>query len=157
MDKREPLEDSNPRPLKRARVESPPPSSPLSAPPQSPPAQIQKEIQKLTPLSPSALLLSLPRFRFLPPTHKHHPHSLHLSLLALRRCLALGPGALTPEAECRAWTGLAEVGMRVVGGGFCEEEGWAKGVEGEVGNAIGKAVRLLVLFISLISNINFHF
>ena len=43
-------------------------------------------------------------------------------------------GVLTPEMECRAWTGLAEAGMRVVGGGFCEpgggalEHGRAKGV-----------------------------
>ena len=47
--------------------------------------------------------------------------------------------------------------MRVGGGGFCEEEGWATVVEGEVENAIGKAVRLLAHFISLISNIYSHF
>jgi len=39
---------------------------------------------------------------------------------------------------------LGEVGMRVIGGGFCKEEGggweWTRGVEGEVEKAIGKAV-----------------
>jgi hypothetical protein len=46
--------------------------------------------------------------------------------------------------ECRAWTALAEVGMAVVGGGFCDtgnENGWARGIEGEVEKALGKAVR----------------
>jgi hypothetical protein len=42
---------------------------------------------------------------------------------------------------------LAEVGMRVIGGGFCDDQaGWAKGVEGEVEKAIGKAVCLRSFF-----------
>jgi hypothetical protein len=45
------------------------------------------------------------------------------------------------EIECRAWTALAEIGMRVVEAGFSsvsegEESGeqhiWAQGIEGEV-------------------------
>jgi hypothetical protein len=42
-----------------------------------------------------------------------------------------------------------EVGIRVVGGGFCDRDRdgevhvWAKGVEGEVERAIGKGVRFL--------------
>jgi hypothetical protein len=83
---------------------------------------------------PPALLL--PSILLHPPTHPLHLRSLHLSLLALRRCLSLGANAipLSPEEECRAWTALAEVGMRVIGGGF-SEEAWAKGVEG---NLLGK-------------------
>jgi hypothetical protein len=120
----------------------------------------------LKPLPPAHLLLNLPRLLLLPPTHKNHARSLHLSLVALRRCLSLHSGegveVLTPEMECRAWTGLAEVGMRVVGGGFCEpggggvgEHGWAKGIEGEVEKAIGKAVRLFSLSLSLSSTHSF--
>ncbi len=42
--------------------------------------------------------------------------------------------ALSPEIECRAWTGLAEIGMRVISGGMSqsEEHVWAKGIESEV-------------------------
>lgn len=41
---------------------------------------------------------------------------------------------LTADIECRAWAGLVEVGMRVIGGGFSgvKELGWAQGMEAEV-------------------------
>ena len=85
-------------------------------------------------LPPAALLSSIPGLLIHPPNHKYYVLSLQLSLNALRRCLSLQ--ALSPELECRAWTGLAEVGMRVVSGGFSqsssEEHGWARGVEAEV-------------------------
>lgn len=111
-------EDDNPRPSKRQRVE-------------------------LAQLPTAHLLLALPSILLHPPTHSLFPRSLHLSLVALRRCLDQPDGALTPEMECRAWTALAEVGMRVVKGGYTES--WANGIEGEVENAVGKGVRLFPL------------
>lgn len=94
------------------------------------------------------LLLSLPALLIHPPSHPHHPHSLHLSLVALRKCLTLK--ALTPDLECRAWSALAEVGFRVVGGGFSTsaDHMWANGVDTEVEKAIGKGVRIHTDFIS---------
>lgn len=174
--------DGNPRPHKRARLHTPPMSSPLSScpgsqatlttaitadvklpissPPTSsntafiPPTAHEEHTlsvpmdcpraleHDLVPLPPAHLLLSLPSLLLHPPSHALHPRSLHLSLLALRRCLALTEVVGTPDMECRAWTGLAEVGMQVVGGGFSSGgEGWAKGVEVEVEKAIGKGVR----------------
>ena len=55
-----------------------------------------------------------------------------LSLTALRKCLTLP--ALSPEIECRAWTGLAEIGMKVISGGLSQSEDhpWASGIEAEV-------------------------
>ncbi|KIM82134.1 hypothetical protein PILCRDRAFT_469683 [Piloderma croceum F 1598] len=132
-------DDPNPRPQKRVRLTNPvtpPTSSPLSTPPHSP---APNPAPTLRPLPPQSLLLSLPSLLLHPPTHKNHPRSLHLSLLALRKCLSFTN--LTPEEECRAWTALGEVGMRIIGGGFCDgEDGWARGVEGEVERAIGKAM-----------------
>lgn len=47
-------------------------------------------------------------------------------------CLELK--TLTPDVECRAWTGLAEVGLRVINSGFTAsgEHAWANGLEAEV-------------------------
>lgn len=157
MDK---IMDSNPRPQKRQRIDqeqsqpTPPLSSPLTTPPssQQPPfTPTPTSHPQLAPLPTTHLLLALPLLLQHPPTHKHHPHSLHLSLLALRRVLAQ-PGGLAPDVECRAWSGLAEVGMRVIGGGF--RDGWAEGVEGEVGKAIGKGVRTIyaIIHLTIITN-----
>lgn len=117
-------DDDNPRPHKRIRHSS----------------------DHLTPLPAAHLLLSLPGLLIHPPSHPLHPHSLHLSLIALRRCLTLK--ALTPELECRAWCALAEVGMRVIGGGFSTsaDHMWATGVENEVEKAIGKGVGIFYSF-----------
>jgi hypothetical protein len=51
---------------------------------------------------------------------------------ALRQCLLLP--TLSPEIECRAWCSLAEIGMKVISGGFTEDNGhpWANGIEVEV-------------------------
>ncbi len=67
-----------------------------------------------------------------PPNHRYHRLSVQLSLAALRKCLSLP--ALSPEVECRAWTGLAEIGMSVISGGLSEDDDrpWAKGIEAEV-------------------------
>ena len=113
-------------PSKRPRIE--PSSSPCSSPAiPSPPTA-----SNLAPLPPEILLLSLPGLLAHPPNHPFHPQSLNLSLQALRQCLALH--SLSPEAECRAWTQLAEVGMTVIDGGFNEDpsHAWAEGVVTEV-------------------------
>jgi len=88
--------------------------------------------ESLTPLPPALLLVSLPAMLVHPPTHPLHAMSLYLSLLALRRCLALEN--LTPDIECRAWASLAEIGMMVIAGNFQENEEhiWARGIDAEV-------------------------
>ncbi|KAF7331392.1 hypothetical protein MKEN_00017200 [Mycena kentingensis (nom. inval.)] len=99
------------------------------------------------------LLLALPALIAHPPTHPQHKHALWLSLVALRKCLALpNPGqpigqarkapwdiSSTPLDECRAWTALAEVGITVLEGGFGDED-WTEGIEAEVHRALGKAL-----------------
>ncbi|KAH7924786.1 hypothetical protein BV22DRAFT_1034747 [Leucogyrophana mollusca] len=132
--------DDNPRPVKRFRVADdleeipqPGPSSPLSAPPLSPQAS-------LAPLPPQVLLVSLPGILVHPPNHRYHAISLCISQRSLRQCLGLK--ALNPDVECRAWTALAEIGMKVIEGGFSEsdEHPWARGTEIEVETAIGKGL-----------------
>ncbi|KAF9055616.1 hypothetical protein BJ165DRAFT_1427330 [Panaeolus papilionaceus] len=108
--------DDNPRPCKRTKFSS----SPEEIPPLAVPT---------TRLPQHILLLSLPTLLQHPPGHRHHSRSLFLSLLALRKCLALG--GLDVNAECRAWTELAELGFRI---GLDEP-----GIESEVEKAITKA------------------
>lgn len=86
----------------------------------------------LKSVSPAVLLVSLPGLLAHPPNHKYYMPSLMLSLTALRKCLTLP--ALSPEIECRAWTGLAEIGMKVISGGLSQSEDhpWANGIEAEV-------------------------
>ncbi|KAF8956457.1 hypothetical protein BDZ97DRAFT_1925469 [Flammula alnicola] len=83
-------------------------------------------------LPSDVLLLSLPHFLVHPPTHRNHTRSLFLTLFALRKCLSL-PN-LDATVECRAWTGLAEIGLRI---GLDEP-----GIESEVGRAITKALMI---------------
>jgi hypothetical protein len=121
----------NPRPQKRQRTDhivdsagpfvSLQPSSASSQPPST-----------FRPLPPPVLLLALPALLALPPGHERYPLSLFLSLRALRTCLGLT--TLTPDVECRAWTGLAEIGLRVINSGFTAsgEHAWANGIEAEV-------------------------
>ena len=139
------VHDSNPRPQKRQRMQSSSPDplldlSPLSSLPSSnapsspcpvlPRPKPRREGLKLIPTS--ILLVSLPSILAHPPDHKYYIHSLVLSLAALRKCLALP--ALSPQIECRAWTGLAELGMSIISGGFSQSEDhpWATGMESEV-------------------------
>ncbi|KAI0776328.1 hypothetical protein BD413DRAFT_470228 [Trametes elegans] len=112
----------------------PRPSLPLK--PQT--ARKNESEAELKPLPPAVLLVSLPALLAHPPNHKYYVHSLVLSLKALRRCLALP--ALLPDIECRAWTGLAELGMRAIAGGFSasEEHLWARGIESEVEKALSR-------------------
>ncbi|KAF8059472.1 hypothetical protein FPV67DRAFT_1633690 [Lyophyllum atratum] len=126
-------DDLNDRPLKRSRISLSSPSSSSSG--LSSPSSIQRSSTRATSaspcLSPSAndttptkenprgvafqrlppatLLLALPSLLLHPPSHKLHLQSVSLAQHALRRCLALP--ALEPAEECRAWTGLAELGM----------------------------------------------
>jgi hypothetical protein len=125
------MDDINPRPQKRQRTDHivdnaessslPPPSSTSSQPPST-----------FRPLPPPVLLLALPALLALPPSHEHYSLSLFLSLRALRTCLELK--TLTPDVECQAWTGLAEVGLRVINSGLAAtgEHAWTNGIEAEV-------------------------
>ncbi|KAL1950914.1 hypothetical protein VTO73DRAFT_63 [Trametes versicolor] len=157
--------DENPRPLKRQRIQPEPSMSAVTndtgyssdlttLPPSSDPAlravytssplkpqlsqQPFQSQEELKPLPPAVLLVNLPSLLAHPPNHKYYVHSLVLSLSALRKCLELP--ALLPDIECRAWTGLAELGMRVIAGGFSqsEEYGWATGIEAEVEKALSR-------------------
>ncbi|KAH7914523.1 hypothetical protein BJ138DRAFT_1143607 [Hygrophoropsis aurantiaca] len=132
--------DDNPRPPKRFRVEhdteenlQPVASSSSLIPSSS--SQVP-----LAPIPPQVLLVSLPGILVHPPNHRYHALSLCVSQHSLRQCLNLK--ALNPDVECRAWTALAEIGMKVIEGGFSEndEHPWAKGVELEVEKAIGKGL-----------------
>ncbi|GJE89523.1 hypothetical protein PsYK624_056250 [Phanerochaete sordida] len=115
------------------------PSSSLSSLSSVPTSPSKSQEPRLKPLPPAVLLVSLPALLAHPPTHKFYIQSLCLSLCALRKCLTIP--ALSPELECRAWTGLAEIGMRVIAGGIHEHEDfpWAHGIEGEVDKALSKA------------------
>lgn len=132
------MADENPRPHKRARLDSSPamPSSSLSSLTSAPTSPSKSQNPQLKPLPPAILLVSLPALLAHPPTHRYYIPSLCLSLCALRKCLTIP--ALSPEIECRAWTGLAEVGMRVISGGLHgnEDYPWARGIEAEVREAL---------------------
>jgi hypothetical protein len=128
--------DDNSRPSKKRKIsddltcQESQPSSPLTSLPPSP----VRPALNLKPLPPPILLLALPNLLSLPPNHYLHAESLRLSLIALRKCLLLD--SLAPEIECRARLTLAEVGMKIIGGGLSQTNDehylWAKGVEKEV-------------------------
>ena len=102
-----------PWPAKRQKPNSPSPETQFSALP--------------LPL----LLLSLSNLLLHPPTHRHFPKSVYLSFLSALGCLE--GGSLDVDVECRAWTAVAEVGMRMGIGGV--------GVEGQVESAVTQGVR----------------
>ena len=132
--------DDNPRPQKRMRIVSvvedmtSPSQSPfasqstLTPPPLSP----VKPSVSFRPLPPYILLLAIPHLLTHSPTHRNYIIFLRLSLASLRKCLTLP--SLPPEIECRAWCGLAELGMKIISGGFWEDSAhpWAHGIETEV-------------------------
>jgi len=76
------------------------------------------------------LLLSLSSLLLHPPTHKQYGKSVYLSYLGALRCLS--SQNLDPDVECRAWTTLAELGLRM---GVEDGE-----VESQVETAITKGV-----------------
>lgn len=112
------------------------------------PTRTRKSVKSTVPtIAPNeipdpVLLLSLPSHLLHPPDHPNYVPSLHASLDALRRCIALhttlggnGGGSLSFEQEMRAYGMLAECGLKVIiatggGGGECCE--WARGVQEEV-------------------------
>lgn len=128
------MADASPRPYKRPRLDSSPgmPSSSLSSLTSAPSSPTKSQNPRLKPLPPAVLLVSLPSLLAHPPTHPYYIPSLCLSLCALRRCLDIP--TLSPEVECRAWMGLAEIGMRVINGGLHEsnDHPWARGIDADV-------------------------
>ena len=99
-------------------------SSPVKRPRTEPPPVFSA-------ISPQKLLISIPSLVLHPPTHKRHHQSIALAQNALRRCLELEE--LDPVDECRAWTGLAELGMSRLAIGI-------RSVEGEVEKALTKTL-----------------
>ncbi|KIY69171.1 hypothetical protein CYLTODRAFT_442869 [Cylindrobasidium torrendii FP15055 ss-10] len=129
--------DGNPRPPKRQRLCGSSQSREEFALPtsQSPPS-----LKTLYSLPLQNLLVSLPGLLIHPPTHRHHARSLCMSIHALKACLSLSD--LSPVIECRAWTGLAELGMIAIEGGFSDdgEHAWATNMETMVEEAASKAL-----------------
>ena len=117
------------RPSKRRKLDPTAIAAPNGAAPSEPTADSAATVKSVPP---AVLLVSLPGLLAHPPNHKYYIPSLMLSLTALRKCLTLP--ALSPEIECRAWTGLAEIGMKVISGGLSQSEDhpWASGIEAEV-------------------------
>ncbi|KAG5635603.1 hypothetical protein H0H81_010657 [Sphagnurus paluster] len=121
-------DDDDARPSKRPRHGPPQPAS-SSPPPASSPGP--HDLQRLPP---ATLLLALPNMLLHPRTHPRHAQSLDLARHALRQCLKLS--ALEPREECRAWTGLVELGIMWLDAGL---EG-AGEVLVEVETALTKAI-----------------
>ena len=76
--------------------------------------------------------MTLPSLVAVPPNHRASAASYAVSVTALRKVIA--EGNLSPDEECRAWTGLAEIGFRLLKAGWVKEGRfkWAKGMEEEV-------------------------
>jgi hypothetical protein len=70
-----------------------------------------------------------------------HLKSLFLVQRALRRCIALPESQLDRDVECRAWTALAEIGVRCLAMGMVPAlKGYEEDIEIEVEKALTKAV-----------------
>ncbi|KAG6872964.1 hypothetical protein C0995_004718 [Termitomyces sp. Mi166 len=126
-------DDLNPRPTKRLRHSSSPcpPAPHLEKSSPHVPSHCSPPLRRIPP---DILLLSLPALILHPPTHRMHLQSLALARHALRRCLALP--SLEPAKECRAWTGIAELGLMWLDSG-------ASGLAmGEVEQALTKALTI---------------
>lgn len=126
--------DVDARPLKRMKLTTASESSSLSnalVPTTSTPAPaVPAQVPPALPLP--LLLLSLPALLLQPPTYQpNFFKSLSLSRLAFQRCLAMQ--SLDSDVECRAWTGLAELGFRYGLDG-------AERIEYEAEKAVTKAV-----------------
>lgn len=108
--------EQNPRPTKRQKTED----------------TISAETPRLPHLTLANLLLSLPSLLLHPPTHTNHERSLALSYNALNQCNVLT--SLDRVVECRAATGLVELGLQI---GLS-----TPGVQGEIQKALTKAVSI---------------
>lgn len=86
-------------------------------------------------LTLTSLLLSLPCLLLHPPTHTNHQRSLALSYHALKKCTIMT--SLDRAVECRAATGLAELGLQI---GLS-----SPGIKAEIQKAITKGVSDLIL------------
>ena len=86
-------------------------------------------------LTLTSLLLSLPCLLLHPPTHTNHQRSLALSYHALKKCTIMT--SLDRAVECRAATGLAELGLQI---GLS-----SPGIKAEIQKAITKGVSGLIL------------
>ncbi|KAL1666869.1 hypothetical protein GGF50DRAFT_125354 [Schizophyllum commune] len=98
------------------------------------------------PLPPAVLLLSMPKLLIQPPSHPQHELSLCLSILALRKCLKITN--LSAVDECRCHTGIAEIGLIALRGGFAEKEDslWAEDLLGDVERSISQGHPALYLY-----------
>ncbi|KAL1753050.1 hypothetical protein FB107DRAFT_292705 [Schizophyllum commune] len=94
------------------------------------------------PLPSTVLLLSMPKLLIQPPSHPQHELSLCLSILALRKCLKITN--LSAVDECRCHTGIAEIGLIALRGGFAEKEDslWAEDLLGDVERSISQGLVL---------------
>jgi hypothetical protein len=106
--------EDNPRPAKRQKIQPEP-----SFEPQKPPQ-----------LTLADLLLSLPSLLLHPPTHTNHERALALSHYALKKASTMT--SLDKVVECRAATGLAELGLQI---GLS-----SSGIKDEIQKAITKGV-----------------
>lgn len=111
--------EENPRPAKRQKID----------------IQSSPKPQKLPQLTLANLLLSLPSLLLHPPTHTNHERSLALSYHALKTCNTMT--SLDKTVECRAATGLAELGLLI---GLS-----SPGIQDEIQKAITKAVSVPTL------------
>ena len=86
--------------------------------------------------------MKLPSLLSVPPNHRASVTSYAISLAALRKCIDLRN--LSPDEECRAWAGLAEIGMRLAKAGWTRDDrlAWAKGVDMDVSTLCFTYLRL---------------
>ena len=123
------------RPRKRRRSSSPTSQSPAPSKRSSSAtllavSPIRKQPQ--TSLPDSALLLGLPMVLSVPPNHKDYIASFQISIAALKLCCSLE--SLPPDVECRAWTALAEIGLKAIRAGWTNSTyfPWAQSLELDV-------------------------
>ncbi|KAG5642228.1 hypothetical protein DXG03_003373 [Asterophora parasitica] len=137
-------DDDDGRPFKRQRASAPSPSTPsavkLGSSSSPCPIRVASPLstatRQLKPLPPATLLLALPALLLSPSSSSQLSlPAINLARHSLRRCLALP--ALEPREECRAWTGLAELGVLVLDQWEEEERGQTLS---EVETALTKAL-----------------
>lgn len=136
--------DENPRPAKRQKtgpqhIEQPLKPQHIERPWKPQPIEQPRKPQNTTL---SDLLLSLPHLLLHPPTNTNHERSLALSHYALKKCTTMT--SLDRVVECRAATGLAELGLQI---GLSPPA-----MQDEIQKAITKAVsvpRILLLFVCI--------
>lgn len=124
-----PVKDTGPAtPRKRKRSSSPLVNKVATTP--------RRRHERQSPFPISTLLLRVPGLLTVPPNHKASVTAYVVSLNALRKCLAI-PGGLAPDVECRVWTALAELALKVIRAGWTQDgqHPWARSLENEVCNS----------------------